>query len=103
MICRCELVVELIKDGVDVHTHGDLLLLLFNGDGNFCDILLRLSELFDVLRWPPDPFVDFIKLGGQLVVHFFGLLSYELDLLLNNIGMLPHIHVSDIFAVDLEN
>jgi hypothetical protein len=98
-----ELKVKVIKDAVHVHALLDVILQLSDGHRDLTDVLLGLSELLDILGWAADALVDLIELRREGIVHVLGLLGDQLDLLFDDVGVLSHIHVADVLAVDLED
>jgi hypothetical protein len=103
LIATRELKVEVIKDAVHVHALIDVVLQLSDVHRDLTDVLLGLSELLDVLGWTANALIDLIKLRGEGVIHVLGLLGDQLDLLFDDVGVLAHIHVADVLAVDLED
>lgn len=94
---------EVVAYVVDAHALLDLGLELFNGDADFADVLLRISQILDVLWWSLDSLVDLIELGRDLVVLLSGSPGDEFDLFLDNLLILAGVHVSDVLDVDRED
>lgn len=98
-----ELVVELIKDSVDVHNLINFFLHLLDDDSNLSDKLVGLGEVLNSLGRLQDSVVDLAKPGGDAVVPVFGLAGNKLDLLVVDLSVLSGIKVSNVLTVDLEH
>jgi hypothetical protein len=98
-----ELLVEVIKNRVDIHALSNFLLKFSYGDRNFRDVLLGLGKFLNVFGDSSDALIDLIKLCLEIIVQFFCLLSNQLNFLINNLSVLANIHVADVLAIDLEN
>jgi hypothetical protein len=77
--------------------------LLFYDNTDFTDILLGFSELFDILWYSLDSFIDLSEFGGNGVVFISCSGGNQFDFFFNHLLVFTNVKVSDIFDVDSED